>query len=62
MKTFIIYISNYKFLKKYLAITIIMSKCEFIIFGSGNCSEWIIFYRGNVNNVYQNLNNQWLTH
>lgn len=54
--------SNYDFSKKYLAITIIMSKCEHIIFGSGNCSEWIIFYRGNVNNVYQNLNNDWFIH
>jgi hypothetical protein len=54
--------SNYEFSKKYLAITVIMSKCKYVIFGSGNCSNWIIFYRGNVNNVYQNLNNEWLIH
>jgi len=28
---------NYEFSKKYLAITIIMSKCNYIICGSGNC-------------------------
>jgi hypothetical protein len=47
------------FSKYYLAITIIMSKCKYIICGSGNCSYWIILYRGNNNNVIQNLNNNW---
>jgi hypothetical protein len=47
------------FSKYYLAITIIMSKCKYIICGSGNCSFWIILYRGNNNNVIQNLNNKW---
>jgi hypothetical protein len=51
---------NNLFSKYYLAITIIMSKCKYIICGSGNCSMWIMFYRGNNNNVYQNLNNNWL--
>jgi len=51
---------NYEFSKFYLAITIIMSKCKYVICGSGNCSIWIMFYRGNNNNVYQNLNNKWL--
>jgi len=45
--------------KNYLAITIIMSKCKYIICGSGNCSIWIMLYRGNCNNVYQNLNCNW---
>jgi hypothetical protein len=45
--------TNYEFSKYYLAITIIMSKCKYIICGSGNCSIWIMFYRGNNNNVYQ---------
>lgn len=48
-----------KFSKLYLAITIIMSKCKYIICGSGNCSIWIMFYRGNCDNVYQNLNGKW---
>ena len=47
---------NYEFSKKYLAITIIMSKCNYIICGSGNCDIWIMLYRGNNNNVIQNLN------
>ena len=50
---------NYEFSKKYLAITIIMSKCKYIICGSGNCDEWIMFYRGNNKNVIQNLNGTW---
>jgi hypothetical protein len=51
---------NYEFSKYYLAITIIMSKCKYIVCGTGNCSIWIMLYRGNNNNVYQNLNDQWL--
>jgi hypothetical protein len=51
--------ANNLFSKYYLAITIIMSKCKYIICGSGNCSLWIIFYRGNNNNVYQNLEGKW---
>ena len=47
--------SNYVFSKFYLAITIIMSKCNYIVCGSGNCSLWILLYRGNANNVYQYL-------
>lgn len=48
-----------EFSKKYLAITIIMSKCKYIICGSGNCSIWIMLYRGNAENVIQNLNGSW---
>ena len=50
---------NPVFSKYYLAITIIMSKCKYIICGTGNCSFWIILYRGNSNNIYQNSNNKW---
>jgi len=48
------------FSKKYLAITIIMSKCKFIICGSGNCSMWIALYRNNSEGIIQNLNGNWL--
>jgi roadblock/LC7 domain-containing protein len=48
-----------EFSKFYLAITIIMSKCKYIICTSGNCSLWIMFYRENANNVFQNLNDDW---
>ena len=50
---------NYEFSKKYLAITIIMSKCKYIICGSGNCDIWIMLYRGNNKNVIQNCNGNW---
>jgi len=50
---------NYEFSKYYLAITIIMSKCKYIICGSGNCSIWIMFYRENNNNICQFLNGEW---
>ena len=51
--------TNFIFSQYYLAITIIMSKCKYIICGSGNCSIWIILYRGNSLNVFQNLNGKW---
>lgn len=50
---------NYEFSKYYLAITIIMSKCKYIICGSGNCSLWIMLYRKNSKNVIQYINNKW---
>jgi hypothetical protein len=53
---------NNEFSKYYLAITIIMSKCKYIICGSGNCSIWIILYRGHHHDVYQNINHTWLIH
>jgi hypothetical protein len=51
---------NYQFSKFYLAITIIMSKCKYIVCGSGNCSIWIMLYRKNADNVYQFLQNRWV--
>jgi hypothetical protein len=44
---------NFEYAKIYLAITIIMSKCNYIICSSGNCSLWILLYRGHTNNLYQ---------
>jgi hypothetical protein len=49
-----------EFSKNYLAITIIMSKCKYIICGSGNCSIWIMHYRNNSNNIVQYLNGNWI--
>ena len=46
--------------KWYLAITVIMSKCKYIICTSGNCSIWIMLYRGNANNINQYLEGEWL--
>jgi len=50
-----------KFSKFYLAITVLMSKCKYVVCGSGNCSIWIAFYRGNSNNMFQNLDGVWLS-
>lgn len=48
--------ANYEFSNYFLALIIIMSKCKYIICGSGNCPMWIMFYRGHCKNVFQNLN------
>jgi hypothetical protein len=48
------------FTRFYLAITIIMSKCNYVVCTSGNCSLWIMLYRKNANNVHQFLDNEWL--
>lgn len=47
--------TNYDDIVNFLSTVIIMSKCKYIICGSGNCSIWIMFYRGNSKNVIQNL-------
>lgn len=51
--------TNNLFSKYFLAITIIMSKCKYLIFGTGNCSMWIVFFRGHNNNTIQNFKNKW---
>jgi hypothetical protein len=45
--------------KTYLAITIVMSRCQHVICNSGNCSVWIVQYRGNSDRVQQFLNGNW---
>lgn len=44
---------NYKFSKLYLAITIMMARSKYIICGTGNCSIWVMLYRGHSSNVIQ---------
>ena len=51
--------TNYQDMFYFLSTIIIMSKCKYIICGSGNCSIWIMFYRENNKNVIQNLNGTW---
>ena len=51
---------NYNDIKNFLATVLIISKCKYIICSSGNCSIWMMYYRGNSKNVYQNLNKEWL--
>jgi Flp pilus assembly CpaF family ATPase len=48
--------TNREFSKYYLAIMIIMSKCNYVVCGStGNCSIWITFFRENAKNVIHYL-------
>lgn len=51
---------NFKIIKFFFAILLIMSKCKYIICSSGNCSIWMMFYRRHAYNVYQFLNNVWI--
>jgi hypothetical protein len=44
---------NLQFSKLFLAITIIMAKCQYIVCNTGNCSLWICLYRGHTQNVFQ---------
>lgn len=44
----------------FLAAVIVMSRCKHMIIHSGNCGLWSVLYRGNMNNVHQILNNNWL--
>jgi len=55
----VMYQTNNLFSKYYLAITVIMSKCKYVVCGSGNCSLWIILYRGNNKNVCQYSKETW---
>jgi hypothetical protein len=50
---------NYTIQKYFLAICILISKCKYIIMSSGNCSIWMVFFRGNANNVIQFYSNKW---
>ena len=51
---------NYIDIKNLFATFLIISKCKYIICSSSNGSIWIMYYRENANNVYQNLNTVWL--
>lgn len=51
---------NFFYSKYYLAITIIMSKCAYIICGSGNCSFWIALFRGSADGMQQFLKTSWI--
>jgi hypothetical protein len=44
---------NFIYVQYYLAITIIMSKCKYIVCNKGNCSLWISLYKGNAEDIYQ---------
>jgi hypothetical protein len=46
-------ISNQDFTKLFLATTLIMSKCKYVLSASGNVSLWIALFRGTANNMIQ---------
>ena len=50
---------NYYDMLNFLSTIIIMSMCKYIICSSGNCSVWMMLYRGNSKNVIQYLNGNW---
>jgi hypothetical protein len=52
--------NNYSHMLNFLSTVLIISKCKYIICSSGNCSIWMMFYRGNNKNVIQYLNGTWL--
>ena len=39
--------------KRMIAITIILSKCAYVITSTGNVGAWISIYRGTASNLYQ---------
>ena len=45
--------SNHEMSKNFLAIMLIMSRCRFVVCGSGNCAMWVALFRGNAKCVYQ---------
>lgn len=47
--------ANYKEMKYLFATFLILSECKHIITSSVNCSLWMMYYRGNTNNVHQYL-------
>jgi hypothetical protein len=51
--------TNYHDMFYFLSTIIMLSKCKYIICSSGNCSEWIMLYRGNNKNLFQYLNGYW---
>jgi hypothetical protein len=51
---------NYSDIQYLFATFLLISKCKYIICSSSNGSIWMMYYRGNARNVYQNLNKHWL--
>lgn len=50
---------NYEHMLYFLSTVLMISKCKYIICGSGNCSLWMMLYRQNSKNVIQYLNGVW---
>ena len=54
------YNENYTDIQYLFGTFLIIAKCKYIICSSSNCSVWIMYYRENAENIYQNLNKIWL--
>jgi hypothetical protein len=50
---------NFKDIQYLISIFLIVSKCKYIVCNSSNCSLFIMYYRGNSDNVHQFSNNVW---
>ena len=48
--------TNYNDMFNFFPTVLIIAKCKYIICSSGNCSKWMMFYRGNAKNTIQYLN------
>lgn len=53
--------TNFKYSQYFLAIINIMAKTDTIICGDGNCSMWIMLYRGHADRVYEFCQGKWIT-
>ena len=51
---------NFRYSKNFLAITLIMARAAHIICGTGNCSLWIILYRGGADGIDQFFDKGWV--
>lgn len=50
---------NHEKIKTFFAIVLILSKCQHLVCSSGNCSMWMLLYRGHSSGVVQCLNDKW---
>jgi len=48
------------FAQNFLAATICVSKCKYLVTHSGNCGFWSVMYRGGMHNVHQFLEGEWI--
>lgn len=53
-------INNHNDMFYLLSTFLIISKCKFVIFNTGNCSLWINLFRKSNKNIFQNVNGKWI--
>jgi len=49
--------TNYRDIKYLFATFLLLAQCNQLITSSGNCSLWIMYYRGHSRNIYQCVDN-----